>query len=188
VSTRIDVARVATAAAVGLALAHAAPASAQSGVDFTVSGNSTIRGWTCTVRGSAQVTRGSAAAVRGFDDGVRAATLTVPVGDFQCPEEEMREHLLEAMRASEFPTITFQLDSYQPSGQGAVATGSLTILDASRPVTFPVFLTPSGSSVEVSGELSLDMTEYGVEPPVVFGGLLRVRPQIRIEFSGVVAG
>jgi hypothetical protein len=32
------------------------------------------------------------------------------------------------------------------------------------------------------------MTEYGVEPPVVFGGLLRVRPQIRIAFTGVVGG
>ena len=31
------------------------------------------------------------------------------------------------------------------------------------------------------------MTEYGVEPPVVLLGLLRVRPQIRIEFEGLVA-
>ena len=30
------------------------------------------------------------------------------------------------------------------------------------------------------------MTAYGVEPPVVMLGLLRVRPQIRIQFEGIV--
>jgi polyisoprenoid-binding protein YceI len=98
----------------------------------------------------------------------------------------MREHLLEAMRAEEFPEITFRLEGYEASGQGAVATGSLTILDDTRPVSFPVSLTPSGSGVQIEGELGLDMTTYGVEPPVVMLGLLRVRPQIRIEFSGTV--
>jgi len=30
------------------------------------------------------------------------------------------------------------------------------------------------------------MTAYGVEPPVVMLGLMRVRPQIRIRFSGII--
>ena len=99
----------------------------------------------------------------------------------------MREHLLEAMQANEFPRITFTLDSYEVSGQGAVANGSLTILDATRDVSFPISLTPSGSGVEIAGELPLDVTDYGVEPPVVMLGLMRVRPEIRIQFSGMVA-
>jgi polyisoprenoid-binding protein YceI len=175
------------AAAIALTFLLAGPLSAQSPVAFTVSGNSTVRGWTCTVQGSAEITRGSGAAVRGFDQGVQAVVLTVPVADFVCPEDEMREHLREAMRVTEFPTITFRLESYQPSGQGAIATGTLTILAATNPVTFPIFLTPGAGGVQISGNLPLDMTTYGVVPPVVLGGLLRVRPQIRIEFSGVVA-
>jgi hypothetical protein len=31
------------------------------------------------------------------------------------------------------------------------------------------------------------MTDYGVEPPTVMLGMLRVRPQITIEFSGSVS-
>ena len=72
------------------------------------------------------------------------------------------------------------------SGPQAQATGSLTILDATAPVTFPISLSASGTGVEIEGELRLDMTTYGVEPPVVMLGLLRVRPQIRIEFSGLI--
>ncbi len=134
--------------------------------------------------GSAQVTAGSSTPVRGLADGIQAATLTVPVEDFTCPDDEMREHLLEALRVDEFPEITFRLVGYEASGQGAAATGTLTILDATRGVSLPLSLTPSGSGVRIAGEVALDMTAYGVEPPVVMLGLMRVRPRIRIQFSG----
>ena len=179
--------RFVTAVYLGFALLAASPSAAQpSTVDFTVSGTSTIRGWTCTVSGTAEVTPGSAAPAPGFADGVSSAALTVPVAEFECPDETMTEHLLEAMKPAEFPEITFALDGYEASGGGARASGSLTIQGATHPVSFPVSLSPSGSGVALAGEVSLDMTAYGVEPPVVMLGLLRVRPQIRIEFEGLV--
>ena len=184
---RTGLARTVTAGIVCLALLQADQASAQrSSVDFTVSGTSTVRGWTCSVTGSARVTVGSSTPVRGLADGVQAATLTVPVEEFDCPDEEMIEHLLEALRVDQFPEITFRLEGYEANGQGAVTTGTLTILDATEEVSFPLSLTPSGSGVQIEGELALDMTAYGVEPPVVMLGLLRVRPQIRIQFSGII--
>ena len=186
-ASRTGLVRTVTAGIIGLALLQAGPASAQrSSVDFTVSGTSTIRGWTCTVTGTAQVTAGSSTPVRGLDGGVQTATLSVPVNDFICPEEEMREHLLEAMRADEFPEITFRLEGYEANSQGAVTTGTLTLLDATEEVSFPLSLTPSGSGVQIEGELALDMTTYGVEPPVVMLGLMRVRPRIRIQFTGII--
>ena len=186
-ASRTGLARTVTAGILGLALLQAGPASAQrSSVDFTVSGTSTIRGWTCSVTGSARVTVGSSTPVRGLADGVQAATLTVPVDDFTCPDEEMTEHLLEALRPDEFPEITFRLEGYEANSQGAVTTGTLTILDATEEVSLPLSLTPSGSGVQIEGELALDMTAYGVEPPVVMLGLMRVRPEIRIQFSGII--
>ena len=172
---------------VSLALLQADQAAAQrSSVDFTVSGTSTVRGWTCTVTGSARVTVGSSIPVRGLADGVQTATLSVPVEEFDCPQDEMIEHLLEALRADEFPEITFRLEGYEANGQGAVTTGTLTILDTTEEVSFPLSLTPSGSGVQIAGEMALDMTAYGVEPPVVMLGLMRVRPRIRIQFSGII--
>ena len=179
--------RFVTAAAVGLALLAGSPAAAQpSTVEFTVSGTSTIRGWTCSVGGTAEVTPGSSTPASGFADGVRSATLTVPVADFDCPDETMTEHLLEAMKPAEFAEITFLLESYEVSPQGAEASGALTIQSVTQAVSFPISLTPAGTGVEMAGELRLDMTTYGVEPPVVMLGLLRVRPQIRIQFAGLV--
>ena len=179
--------RFVTAVAVGLAFLAGSPAAAQpSNVDFTVSGTSTVRGWTCSVSGTAQVTPGSSAPAPGFAAGVQSATLTVPVSDFECPDETMTEHLMDAMKPAEFGEITFRLDSYETSGDGAEASGALTIQGVTKPVGFPISLTPSGTGVTIAGEVGLDMTEYGVEPPVVLLGLLRVRPEIRIQFEGLV--
>ena len=189
-STRTNVPRRILVVLVGLAgltLTQGGAALAQSTVDFTVSGTSTIRGWTCTVSGSAQVTPGASTPAPGFDSGVQQATLTVPVRDFDCPNEEMIEHLHEAMRTDEFSEITFRLEGYEATRQGAQATGSVTILDTTEGVSFPISLSSSGSGVAIEGELQLDMTAYGVEPPVVMFGLLRVRPQIRIQFTGIIA-
>ena len=180
-------ARCATAVAMGLALLAGSPAAAQqSNVDFTVSGTSTVRGWTCSVSGTAAVAPGSSAPAPGFADGVQSAMLTVPVADFECPDETMTEHLMDAMKPAEFGAITFQLDGYEASGGGADASGALTILGVTRPVSFPISLTPSSTGITIAGEVGLDMTEYGVEPPVVLLGLLRVGPEIRIQFEGLV--
>ena len=180
-------ARFVTAVAMGLVLLAGSPAAAQpSNVDFTVSGTSTVRGWTCSVSGTARVTPGSSTPAPGFADGVQSAMLTVPVADFECPDETMTEHLMDAMKPAEFGEITFQLDGYEASGGGADASGALTILGVTRPVSFPISLTPSSTGITIAGEVGLDMTEYGVEPPVVLLGLLRVGPEIRIQFEGLV--
>ncbi len=179
--------RFVTAIAAGFAVLSGSPAAAQtSNVDFTVSGTSTVRGWTCSVSGTAQVTSGSSTPAPGFAAGVQSATLTVPVADFECPDETMTEHLMDAMKPAEFAEITFELDSYESSGGGATASGALTIQGVRMPLSFPLSLTPSGAGVAIAGEVGLDMTEYGVEPPVVLLGLLRVRPEIRIQFEGTV--
>ena len=180
-------ARFATAVAMGLALLAGSPAAAQQpNVDFTVSGTSTVRGWTCSVSGTARVTSGSSAPAPGSAAGVQSATLTVPVADFECPDETMTEHLMDAMKPAEFGAITFQLEGYEASSGGAEASGALTIQAVTRPVSFPISLTPSSTGITIAGEVGLDMTEYGVEPPVVLLGLLRVGPEIRIQFEGLV--
>lgn len=171
-----------------LTVLSSTPTAAQPAtVDFTVSGTSTIRGWTCTVQATVQVTPGSSDPAPGFTAGVETATLTAPVNAFECPNDEMTEHLLEAMKADRFPEITFQLEDYEVSGQQVETTGALTITGVTESVRFPVSLAPSGEGIEIEGELRLDMTTFGVEPPVVMLGLLQVRPQIRIEFEGLIA-
>lgn len=175
-------------AAVTTVFLGAAAASAQSTVDFTVSGTSTVRSWTCAAQGVVAPAGGSVstAPIPGLDGGVPAATLTVPLKSFKCPNDEMTQHLNEAMKSDKFTEIVFKLEKYElAAGQGQ-ASGTMTILGNSQPITVPVTLRPAAGAVELEGETRIDMTKYGVEPPVVFLGMMKVGPQIRIQFKGKV--
>lgn len=173
----------------GLVVLQAHPAAAQQpNVDFAVSGTSTVRSWTCTVRGVLKVTPGTGSPpVPGLTGGVQAATLTVPVKAFKCPNDEMTQHLLEAMKAEQFSEITYRLERYVMKGGQAEATGAITITGVTAPLSFPVTLEASAQGLQVEGNTRIDMTKFGVDPPVVMLGLLKVGPQIRIEFKAVVA-
>lgn len=165
------------------------PTAQQPNVDFTVSGTSTVRGWTCSAKGVMTVTpgTGSSQPAPGFARGVQTATVTVPVKAFSCPNEEMTQHLLEAMKADKFSEIVYRLERYEVTGGQAHATGTMTILGVTQSISFPVALKASAQGVQVEGNTRLDMTKFGVDPPVVMLGLLKVGPQIRIEFKGLVA-
>ena len=165
------------------------PAAAQQpNVDFTVSGTSTIRGWTCTVKGVMAATpgSGSAKAAPGFPNGVQSATVTVQVRNFQCPEDEMKQHLMDAMKPDKFPEIVYRLEKYDVTGAQAQATGTITIASVTAPIVLPISLKAAADGVQIEGDTRLDMTKFGVDPPVVMLGMLKVGPQIRIAFKGTV--
>lgn len=175
---------------VGLAavLIQAAAASAQSNVEFTVSGSSTVRSWTCSAQGVIAVTPGaSATPVPGFPSGVQAATVTVPLKAFKCPSDEMTQHLNETMRSGEFPEVVYRLEKYAVTDGQAQATGTMTITGVSKPVNVPVKLTASDKGVQVEGDTKLEFATFNLEPPAVFLGMLKVGPQIRISFKGTIA-
>jgi polyisoprenoid-binding protein YceI len=162
--------------------------AAQSTVDFTISGTSTVRNWTCTAQGTVAVTPATAGtAAPGFATGVQSATVTVPLKAFRCPNDEMTQHLNEAMHADKFPEIVYRLEKYELTGGQVQASGTMTITGVSQPVTVPVTLTPSDKGVQIEGNTRLEFATFKLEPPTVFLGMLKVGPQIRIAFKGSVA-
>ena len=172
----------------GLVLLPTAAAGQQPNVDFSVSGTSTVRSWTCTVKGVLKVTPGTGApALPGIAGGVQSATLTVPVKDFKCPNDEMTQHLMDAMKPDRHAEITYRLERYVVNGGQAEATGAITINGVTAPLNLPLTVAASGGGLQVGGNTRIDMTKFSVDPPVVMMGMMKVGPQIRIEFKGVVA-
>ena len=161
------------------------PTQAQSArAEFEVSGTSTVRGWTCPVAGVVEAPPGqSSAPLPGFPNGVGSVTITVQVQDFDCPEEEMNEHLLEAMEASTHPEIVVELQEYSLTGETAEASGTITIHGVTGPITLGIELVESSEGVRGVGETAIDMTEFDVTPPSVFLGLLNVGEVVTIEFD-----
>lgn len=156
--------------------------------EIAISGTSTVRNWTCYVTAPVEITSGeSAAAAPGFEDGVQGVTVTVRVAEIECPEDDMMEHLQEAMQAERYPEIVYRMDGYRVgSGNTVSTTGTLSMVGTSNPVEIEMDLDPSGDAVGVEGDIRVDMTEWGIEPPRVLAGLLQVGPEVRLEFETAV--
>lgn len=155
---------------------------------FEISGTSTVRGWTCPVDGAMSVTPGGGAAIPGFSDGVQSLTLTIKVNEIECPEERMKEHLQEAMEASAHPEIVYELDQYSVTGDTAQASGTLSVHGVSKPIALEVQLVESADGHRGIGATEIDMTDFGVMPPSLWGGLLNVGELVQVEFDLLLSG
>jgi len=173
-----------------LLAASAAPLSFESGSRVWVSGTSTTRSWRCE---STQVTgsvRASTVAV-GELRSVPGAELTIPVATLDCRNGTMNSHMRNALKAAENPQIRLRATSIQvtPSGDAAGAArinGELTIAGSTRPVSIDGTVQSENGQLRVRGSRQLDMTEYGMRPPSLMMGTMKVRPAVTVGFDVVL--
>jgi polyisoprenoid-binding protein YceI len=91
------------------------------------------------------------------------------------------------MNLGQFPNATFTASSGSvpaTDGSGPVdvsAAGKLTIHGVTKDVTATGKAQLSGGKIEIAGNLSIDMTDYGVSPPSV--PFTTVDSQVTIEFD-----
>ena len=174
--------------AVGAMLVAQAPLIGQNSTTITISGTSTVRNWSCPVEAAVKVTPGKAGeGAPGFPTGLQAVALTVPVKAIECDNDTMNEHLRTALKEKLNPQIVYQMKQYKMAGAGqATVSGTLTVAGVARPVSFDVKLTPSGGGLRSVGEISIDMTQFGVTPPKVLLGQLVVGKIVRVKFDAVL--
>ncbi len=153
---------------------------------LAISGSSTVRDWTCreTQVDAAHGSAGEAAAAPS------RVQLSFPVGAIDCGDDGMNDHLRQALKASRYPTITFGLPDSEVAralAAGPVPVrvhGELTIAGETRPVQTDVTVRRApGQGLQVEGEQSLRMSDYGVKPPVLMMGLLKVRDLVHVAFK-----
>ncbi len=156
---------------------------------FIVSGTSTVRSWSCPADGSVKIVpAASGQAVPGFAHGLQSVEVTVAVKAIACEEPLMLEHLRETMNEKAFPQIVYRLEHYElTSADAAKATGTLTIAGVTKPVALDLQLAPASAGMRARGETIIDLTQFGLKPPVIFDGLLKVGKDVRVRFDAVLA-
>jgi polyisoprenoid-binding protein YceI len=159
-----------------------------------VAGTSTVRSFQCQAtafEAKVVASAGAAAAVLGGEKAVSSVELTVPVEKLDCRNGTMNEHMRKALKAKNNPTITFRLTSYELAKTAdAVAVtmqGTLTLGGTEKPVT----IAAQGKAGEdgrllVSGTHEVRMTEFGLKPPTLMLGTMKVDERIKVGFEIVL--
>lgn len=184
-----------TAAALPVLVAWSAvdsPLRLQPASRLWVSGTSTVRSFECAAKTfdlNVDANAGSpVAAVLSGEKAVTTVTLRVNSDQLDCNNDKMNEHMLKALKAKEFADITFTIASYDltKASEGATVAlkGNLSLGGITKPITIEALVLPSpGGALKVSGLYPLHMTEFGLQPPKLMLGALKVNELVNVNFE-----
>jgi polyisoprenoid-binding protein YceI len=181
--------------AVPAVLAWRAPATVltlQPQSKIWIAGTSTVRSFECkaTAFDAAVETTGPGAAslVASGEKAVLSVGVSVPAGKMDCANGKMNEHMLKALKADEHPVISFKLASYDltkaSDGAQVSLAGSLTLGGSEKPISLTAVAKEEEKGLlHVTGSYELNMKEFGLKPPTLMLGTLKVGERVKVNFD-----
>lgn len=147
-------------------------------------GTSTVRSFKCTANKiDAEVNAEPGAKPA---DMVKSASLVVVVASLECGNKTMNEHMLKALKSRENPQITWRMSSYEVNGPNVEIKGNLTIAGKENPIELRGTGSAENGIIRFKGSKQFKMTEYGVKPPRLMLGTMRVGDPVTVSFDLVL--
>ena len=121
------------------------------------------------------------------EKGVKTARVTVPAERLDCGNGTMNEHMRKALKASDNKTIEFRLTEYEVThgseGVAGTINGTLVLGGVAKPITMKAEGKPEGGMLHITGAYDLDMTEYGLKPPTLMFGRIKVGQTVTVKYD-----
>lgn len=171
------------------------PIDVQPESKLWIAGTSTVRAFQCqapTFDAKVGSTGTSAiSAVLAGEKAVSDIVVTVASDKLDCRNGTMNEHLRKALKTEQFPTIVFRAGSYDlaksADGVNVTLNGTLTLGGVDKPITINATAKPGeNGTLLVSGTREVRMTEFGLKPPTLMLGTLKVDERIKVGFDVVL--
>jgi polyisoprenoid-binding protein YceI len=94
-----------------------------------------------------------------------AGRITLATASLDTKNAKRDTHLRSAdfFLSEKYPAITFTLDKLVPADNGVTASGTLTVRETSRPITFPATVTVAGDGeVTLDATVEVDRSDFGL--------------------------
>lgn len=156
-----------------------------------IDGTSSIRSFSCKageVNAAVEAVGPNAIAqLLSGEKGVKTVRVTVPADLLDCGNGTMNEHMRKAIKLSEHKSIEFRLSDYEvakstESVSGTI-NGSLLLGGVTKPITLKAEGEAQGAMLHVTGSYELDMTEYGLKPPTLMFGRIKVGKTVKVNYD-----
>ena len=118
---------------------------------------------------------------------VKSASLLVPVAQLECGNKTMNEHMRKALKAESNPTIAWKMTSYEVQGSNVVINGKLTIAGKENAIELRGTGTADNGTIRFKGSKQFKMTEYGVKPPSLMLGTMKVGDPVTVSFDLILS-
>lgn len=121
--------------------------------------------------------------------GIGTVEVSIPVAEMRSEKAALDKNLRAALKAAQFPRIECRLERYSttgstPTGSFTIeAGGTLKIAGVERPVDLKAQAVHEKNGLRISGTKQLLMTDYGIKPPTMMLGALRVSNLVVVHFD-----
>ncbi len=152
-----------------------------------MSGTSTLHDWTADVAkvsGNGQLTFANNVLT-----GIKSLNITMTTNSINSSKgSTMDNNMYRELKAKAFPNMTYTLAKVttitQKAGVYYLETeGKLTIAGTTNTISMSVTGKQNGSEITFKGTKKLKMTDFKVEPPVMFLGTLKTDDNVTISFD-----
>lgn len=118
--------------------------------------------------------------------------IDIEVDSFDCGKQKMNKDLQEALKADKFPEITFLYQDAslisEPQDMNDAfrlrVFGLLTVAGTTKEIDFTTeAYYINQQRVRAVGQTTINMTDYGVEPPTALMGLIRANEELTVNFD-----
>jgi len=156
-------------------------------------GSSNVRDWTCkatAMEARFDVDSGVSRREPVESRAVRGVTVKVPVRLLKCGDRHMEAEMYKALKAPKLPAESFITAAFErlpgtAYGSGtAEIEGRLTIAGVERTLKMMVVSErlPDGTH-RARGTVPILMTDFGITPPRPWGGILKTKDKVLIQFE-----
>lgn len=164
----------------------------------TLAGGSNFHDWACTTSAlNATIAMDSAydsVPFTAMKKPIAKVVVSIPVRSLKCGHGKMDENMYKALKADQFPEITYVLGAYEVETARttadtftALTRGALTVAGRTIQVSIPITAgRAAGGAMKSEGAVRLTMTEFGIKPPVALFGTLRTKDEITVSFTVVL--
>jgi polyisoprenoid-binding protein YceI len=161
-----------------------------------VEGTSTVRSFKCdaTQLDGAVGYQGELGGVlEAVGRAIDAVEIAVPVPALDCRNGTMNEHMRKALKAGEHPVIRYRMTSHEivPRADGSLTVelvGTLTLAGREKEIAMTAeAVRDSSGRYRITGSEELNMSEFGIKPPTLMLGTLKVHDKIVVRYEVVLA-
>ena len=119
--------------------------------------------------------------------------MRVPAEKLDCGNGTMNEHMWKAIKAKDAPTIEFRVTGYDVDRADGVVHGTLNGTLSLGGVQHPVAVRAEGrpdasGALHVVGSHEIRMTEFGLKPPSLMMGTMKVDERVKVSFELYLKG
>lgn len=118
--------------------------------------------------------------------------IDIQVDSIECGKRKMNQDLQKALKAEQFPEITFLFQEANILSEPQNTTdgfqlevrGLLTVAGTTKEISFTTEAYYTGQNkVRALGGTTINMTDFGVQPPTALMGLIRANEELTVNFD-----